>query len=239
MRSLLALPIALIFAFPYAAGVGLWAALFPKSFKPRMGGLVHFWGRTVLKILGIELVLEGTENLRNNGEIIMTNHVNELSLPVFASIWPANGTVIKKQEFHRVPIIGRTMRAIGFIPIDRSNRASGMASLERAAQRMRDEGATLLIAPEGTRSGHGRLLPFKKGPFHLALATRAPVVVAIMRGNAELLPRRSWLARPGTITVRFLEAVSTQDWRPESLAHHMAEIRAMFLEHIEDSVEAD
>ncbi len=234
MRGWIALPFALLFAFPVAAGVGLWAALFPRHFRPRMKGTIQFWGRMLLRLLGVRLIEEGRENLAGGGQILMTNHVSVFDLLIYASIWPEGGTVIYKQEFHRIPIIGRTMRALGFIAIDRSNRAAGKASLERAAQRVREDGATIMIAPEGTRSRHGRLLPFKKGPFHLALATRAPVVVGIMQGVEQVSPDGSWVARPGTVRVRFLPPVPTEDWSSSQLNEHMNQVRGLFLEHLEE-----
>jgi len=236
LRAILALPIALLYAFLYAAVVGLWAALFPRSFRPRMRRAIRGWGRGLMAILGIRVEQAGTENLQVGGQILMINHVNVLDLLVLSAVWPEGGTVIYKQEFHRIPVIGRTMRALGFIPIDRSNRAAGMASLEKAARRVKEEGATVLIAPEGTRSGDGRLLPFKKGPFHLALATRVPVVPMVQLGNARLLPERGWFVRSGEIEARFLEPLSTEDWQSSTLAQHMAEVRARFLEQV-DGVE--
>jgi len=238
VRAVLALPVALLFAFLYAAAVGLWALVWPAGLRRRMSRLIHGWGRGLMAILGLRLERSGTENLRDGSQILMFNHVNLLDLLVLAATWPEGGTVVYKQEFHRIPVIGSTMRRLGFIPIDRADRASGLAGLEQAARRVREEGATVLIAPEGTRSGHGGLLPFKKGPFHLAVATRVPVVPMVQLGNAERMPPGRRLIRPGRLEVRYLPPVDPSGWRADDLAAPMAELRARFLEHLEEAPEA-
>lgn len=234
MRGLLVLPFAVAFAFTYAAAAWLWAALFPRHFRPRMRATIRRWGRTLLWMLGVRLELSGEEHSLGGGRILMTNHVSVLDLLVYASIWPPAGTVVHKKEFERIPVIGRTMRILGFIPIDRSDAAAGRLSLEEAARRVREEGATLLIAPEGTRSRDGRLQSFKKGPFHLAIATGAPIVIGVMEGVEKVLPGGTWIARPGTVRVRFLPPIATADWRLATLADHIAEVRARFLEFLPD-----
>lgn len=229
IRSLLALPAALVFAFAYASCALAWALLLPRTFEPRKERVIRAWGRWLMKILGLRLEIQGETLPEGGARILMVNHVNLLDLLVFTAIWPDRGTVVYKKEFHRIPVIGRAMRVLEMIPIDRSDRAAGMASLAEAAARIRDRGQTVLIAPEGTRSRDGRLLPFKKGPFHLALATRVPVQVAVMLDNAERMRPGTWLVRPGPLRLRYLPPIPTEEWREETLAQHIAEVRARFL----------
>jgi 1-acyl-sn-glycerol-3-phosphate acyltransferase len=76
------------------------------------------------------------------------------------------------------------MQAYGNVPIDRKNRNSAVVSLEIATE-IAD---SVLIAPEGTRSTTGQLLPFKKGPFHLWESLHGPIVPIVITGAYELLP---------------------------------------------------
>jgi 1-acyl-sn-glycerol-3-phosphate acyltransferase len=236
VRGWLVLPLALVHAFGYAGVALLWATLLPRSFRRQADRIIRGWGRSMGWILGVRVVQEGREHLPpGGGRILMFNHVSVLDLVVYSSIWPDGGTVVYKQEFHRIPILGKVMRAAGFIPIDRSDREAGRASLDEAGHRIREGGATVVIAPEGTRSRHGRLLPFKKGPFHLALDTRAPVVAAVMTGSTDRLRPGSWVVRPGEVRVRYHAPLPTLEWDAETLEQHLAEVRALFLEDLEDA----
>ena len=61
----------------------------------------------------------------------------------------------------------------------------------------------MVVFPEGTRSDDGRLLPFKKGPFHLAMESGVPVVPVTLLGTFESWPKTRFALRPGTATVVF------------------------------------
>jgi 1-acyl-sn-glycerol-3-phosphate acyltransferase len=78
-----------------------------------------------------------------------------------------------------------------------------MESLELAGRRIREDAATLIFFPEGTRSATGELRPFKKGAFVLAIQTGVPVVPCAVVGGRDVMPKGSWRIRTGrTIRVR-------------------------------------
>ncbi|HWZ44177.1 MAG TPA: lysophospholipid acyltransferase family protein, partial [Candidatus Saccharimonadales bacterium] len=64
-------------------------------------------------------------------------------------------------------------------------------------------GINVTVYPEGTRSPDGRLLPFKKGPFHLAAETGFPIVPITMLGTLEMMPKGTYTCKGGTATVIF------------------------------------
>jgi 1-acyl-sn-glycerol-3-phosphate acyltransferase len=100
------------------------------------------------------------------------------------------------------------MRAGRFIFIDRQNAVAARKSIEEAAARIRG-GCSVVIFPEGTRSRDGKLAPFKKGGFHLAINSGAQVVPVAIRGSREIMPRGSLLIRPGTVDIEIGEPVPT------------------------------
>ena len=107
-----------------------------------------------------------------------------------------------------VPIFGQALWAAGVIPINRRDRQSSIASMSRAARRIRN-GLSVLVFAEGTRSRDGRLLPFKKGAFVMALQAGVPVQPVLVHGSRDVLPPGSMFPRPGRILVSFLEPVPT------------------------------
>jgi 1-acyl-sn-glycerol-3-phosphate acyltransferase len=108
---------------------------------------------------------------------------------------------VAKVELTRVPVFGWALKHTGHIIIDRSNHVQAVATL-RAARSKMEEGVSVVIFPEGTRSPADQaLLPFKKGGFMLALETGFPIVPIAVRGSREILPRGSWQPASGEIEV--------------------------------------
>ena len=81
-----------------------------------------------------------------------------------------------------------------------------------AAIKVLRKGLHMVIYPEGTRTGDGRLLPFKKGPFHLAMDSGVPVVPVTMLGTFESWPKTRFALRPGTATVIFHPPIDPRDF---------------------------
>ena len=116
--------------------------------------------------------------------------------------------VIFKAELKKLPILGAVMVAGGFVPVERDKREASMASIEEAAQSIRD-GNSFLIFPEGTRSRTSELLPFKKGGFIMAIKAQAPIVPVAVSGGREAMRKGSWFVRPVMVDVRIGDPVET------------------------------
>jgi len=104
--------------------------------------------------------------------------------------------MLAKTELFRIPLWGRSLRAAEFIEVDRSNHLKAVQSIEQASRLVRD-GVSIYLAPEGTRSRDGRIGKLKKGGFHLALETGAPIVPVAIRGTIDILPRGGRVMRSG------------------------------------------
>jgi 1-acyl-sn-glycerol-3-phosphate acyltransferase len=148
------------------------------------------WARAVIENAGIHLEVVGRENLRP-GEtyLVMSNHQSLYDIPVlFQAIGPNVRMVAKRELFH-VPIFGGALEAAGFIAIDRRDRNAAIRSLERARSLLAG-GTHVWMAPEGTRSHTGELLPFKKGAFYLAFEAELPILPVTLSGTRDALPAK-------------------------------------------------
>jgi len=224
--------VALGWAFLYISVVLLLVTLFPSWSRRHRDGWIRHFGRSVLFLLGVDLVVHERAKLPKGPYLVFVNHVNLIDLPVFACTWPNRGCVVYKREFHRIPFLGRTMRALGMIPIDRSDQEAGRQSLALAGLRVRKDDAVLMIAPEGTRSHDGRLGPFKKGPFHLAIQCQVPVVPMVMHGAERIFLPSSPIPRPGRVEVEYLDPLDPSNWRSDHLEETIQEVRNLFLERL-------
>lgn len=135
--------------------------------------------------------------------LFFSNHLSNLDPPVLIPLLPGRTSIFIKRSLLRIPILGYGMKLVGFIPVDRDGTVEGAKqSVERAAVEMK-RGVHITSFVEGTRSRDGRLLPFKKGPFYLAMETGAPVVPVTIRGTEKLMPKGSLKVRCGAIRVVF------------------------------------
>ncbi len=132
----------------------------------------------------------------------MSNHVSNLDPPVLIPAIPGRCSVLVKKELFRIPILGTGMKVADLVPVDRSDREAAIESVNAAVGVLR-QGLHMVVFPEGTRSDDGRLLPFKKGPFHLAMESGVPVIPVTLLGTFESWPKTRFALRPGTATVVF------------------------------------
>jgi 1-acyl-sn-glycerol-3-phosphate acyltransferase len=227
------LPPALIVAFLIASGVMILFVVAPAFIHRHQTRWVHAWGRCILFLFGVKVEVHGVERRAAPGAaLLLFNHVSLLDLMVLATQWDQDSTVIYKKEFHRIPVIGFVMKRLGMIAIDRSDHEQAVASLEAAAALVRARQCKVFLAPEGTRSRRGGLQEFKLGGFHLAVATRAPVLPTLMRGIEGLNPAGSWLIRSGTVRLDYLDPIATTDWTDDTVREHAASVRELFLRYL-------
>jgi 1-acyl-sn-glycerol-3-phosphate acyltransferase len=143
------------------------------------------------------------DRLPRGASIVMANHSSNLDPPVLIPLLPGRVVIYLKASLMRLPILGYAMRLAGFIPVVRGGSAEAAKATSAVAQRELDQGSCLVLFPEGTRSRDGSLLPFKKGPFFLAMASGAPVVPVSIAGATRMLPKGSIRLRSGTVSVTF------------------------------------
>ncbi len=160
--------------------------------------------RTGLRAAGIRILVQGADLVpRGVPCLYMANHQSNLDPPLLACVQPANAAMMVKQSLMKIPVFGLAMRLGRFVPVDRSG------SLESAKQGLRDavavlgSGFSLTIFPEGTRSEDGHLLPFKKGPFFVAMQTGVAVIPVTIDGTGAMLRKGSQRLRPSTARVTF------------------------------------
>ena len=137
-------------------------------------GAAWDWSAALLRAARITVRVEGPGVLRDRPVVYVANHISLLDIPALVVGLPPVPKFVMKRELLKVPIFGRAARAAGHIAIDRGNRGAAFAAYDEAAEVVR-RGKSALVFAEGTRSRSGKLLPFKKGPFVLAIAAGVPV----------------------------------------------------------------
>lgn len=192
------LPLAALICFPWTLLTG------NVNFLYRVG----MWGaRTGVRLAGVQVRVIGLDKLNPaRTYIFMSNHASNIDPPLLIPLIPRRTSVMTKKELFRYPILGRTMRLGSLVPVDRGDREAGIAAVRVAAEVIR-QGINMTIYVEGKRSSDGKLLPFKKGPFHLAMESNVPVVPITISGSHSVMPKQRFAIKPGLVTVIFHDPI--------------------------------
>ena len=159
----------------------------------------QYWAPGMLRLAGADLRVEGSPGaLANQPAIYVMNHQSSLDIPAAFAVLPVDLRFIAKHTLRKVPFLGWYMSWTGMVFVDRRNSTQAVGSLGAAADRVRG-GISLLAYPEGTRSRDGRILPFKKGPFVLALQAGVPIVPIAIEGSMRCMPAHLRPFRPGVV----------------------------------------
>jgi len=153
---------------------------------------------------GVRFKVEGRERIpRDRACIFMSNHVSNLDPPALISLIPGRTSAFMKRSLMQLPVLGTGFRQGDFNAVDRSGNATAAKESVAAAQRVLGKGVHMTTFVEGTRSPDGRMLPFKKGPFYLAMETGAPCIPVSIHGSEKILRKGSLRMHPGTMHVVF------------------------------------
>ena len=166
-----------------------------KPSRPWVDQLLDDWVSSLLNLVKTECILVNPHQVEiepGKPTIIMCNHSSAFDIPICYKAFPMNSMrMLAKIELSRVPLLGRGMRAAEFPFVDRKNRNQAMKDMAYARELM-ESGVLLWISPEGTRSMTGKLQPFKKGGFVMAINTNATIIPIAIRGAFNIMPPKTF-----------------------------------------------
>lgn len=164
--------------------------------------------------------------------IYVSNHASMLD--VFLGMWlsPWGVCGVAKKEVVWYPFFGLIYLLSGHLRVDRGNRGSAVKSLEKLAAAVKRHNLGVWIWPEGTRSKDGRLMSFKKGFAHLALATRLPIVPVVVSGAHKGWKKGELTFQGVDVDIQVLDPIPTTDWKAETLDQHIQEVQNRFIEKL-------
>jgi len=199
-------------AAPLAAVIGFTASYIMGDV--RVLYRMFMWGAWAgVWITGVRVETVGLDQFEHSRSyIFMTNHVSNLDPPIQIPLIPRRTSVMVKKELFKVPILGRAMRMGSLVPVDRGNRDAGIEAVRAAKAVVVEQGVNMTIYVEGKRSFDGKLLPFKKGPFYLAMECGVPVIPITIVGTHYAMPKARFSIRPGRVKVVFHPPIDPKDF---------------------------
>jgi lysophosphatidate acyltransferase len=155
------------------------------------------------------------------------NHSSSLDIFISMGLCPYGGCGVGKKEILRIPFFGQAYWLAGHLLLDRGNSTKAIASMEKLSNFVKANDLSIWIWPEGTRSIDGKLISFKKGFVHLALATGLPIVPVILHGAHKVWPAKTMQFYPGEVRVEVLDPIQTNTWSKETINEHVEEVKGL------------
>jgi 1-acyl-sn-glycerol-3-phosphate acyltransferase len=169
--------------------IGLYLRFSGTYSKKRADSILRRWAAYLLKVVRVTWEIKDSHQIAlmpGRPYIIMSNHRSHYDIPLIFVSLPGSIRMLTKKELFKIPIWGRAMEAAEFLSIDRRNHEQALRDMEEA-KRMMEGGVVLWVAPEGTRSRTGNMLPFKKGGFMLALQMGALIIPVGIKDSENIL----------------------------------------------------
>jgi putative phosphoserine phosphatase/1-acylglycerol-3-phosphate O-acyltransferase len=222
-------------AWGAAFGVGLGVGLLNRSRQLGVDTVLGLGSDVSLALAGVEVdIISGQEHLwSHRPAVFIFNHQSNVDAVVMMKLVRERMSGMAKKEAKNIPGFGQFFQIAGVAFLDRANSGKAIEAMRPAVDKIRDEGLSMVISPEGTRTPTPRLGPFKKGAFHLAMQAGVPIVPVVLKDVAKVQWRGSKSVRSGRIEVVVHPPIPTDDWLAENIAKHVDEVRQLFVSTIE------
>jgi len=206
VRSVVLIPVS-IFVLALIATI---LALFRVDERIINGPIAQYWARIVLWLASARVVVHGSSNIPSTDEsyIVVMNHQSNMDIPVLVHSLGLQLRFMGKIELRKIPIFGSALIKAGHFLIDRSDHQKSMEGMRAAGEAIRQRRVSVVFAPEGTRSSDGKLLPFKKGAFVMAIESGIQILPVIINGTMRSLAKDSFWTRSAVVTVTIHPPVS-------------------------------
>ena len=163
--------------------------------------------RSVSRLVGISVRVEGLENLSRPRGVIVSNHASYLDALVLAATLPGETVFLVKGELRSHWFVGPLLRRLNALFVERIDPSGSVEDSRIAVQRAKD-GEKLLFFPEATFWRKPGLLDFRMGAFVTAAKAGVSIIPMALRGTRSALRDGSWLLRPGRVEVRVGEPIA-------------------------------
>ena len=194
---IIAVPVAIIATILTAAFTGMGCTLGNGHFWGYWPG--HIWGKVITWAFLLPVKVEGRENIEEgHSYVFVANHQGQFDIFLIYGFLNRHFKWMMKYQLRKMPCVGYACEKSHQIFVDRRSPSKVKKTIDEARATLKD-GMSLVIFPEGARTFTGKMGPFKKGAYQLALEFNLPLVPVTIDGSFAVLPRTRMLPRPGHI----------------------------------------
>ncbi len=183
-------------------------------------------------VAGIKLAVKGEHHLwSQRPAVFILNHQSNADMLIALKLIRKGARGVAKKELQNMPIIGQMLQASGTIFLDRADKEKSIEAMKPAVESLQN-GVSVVIFPEGTRSYDYTLGKFKKGAFHLAMEAGVPLIPIILKNAHDVMPRGQNVFNPTLVEVIVLPPIPTKTWNKANMDKKIGEVRAKFLKEL-------
>lgn len=215
LKSAIAVPLFLLYTIVISAIFVIVMTLRLRRLGER---LIQLWSRAFLLVPPMSFTVSGTENVKPDTQyFFLSNHLSNFDTPLLFRAIPTPIRYLAKKELYKIPVFAQALHVAGIIKIDRGAGARSYAAINEGVAKAKENGYSLIIFAEGTRSRDGDIHPFKKGAFRMAISTGLPVVPVTVNGTWEVWPPGSKVFYKGKADVVIHEPIETANLKPADI----------------------
>lgn len=191
-------------------------------------------GRMFRRLAVMQVAMNPLWRFRVSGEhiddprrpyVAVSNHESYADIFLISHL-PWEMKWLAKDAIFKIPVMGWMMRMVGDIPVRRGERSSGISALAGCRDRLAKR-ASVMIFPEGTRSPHSDMLPFRDGAFRLAIEAGVPILPFVVAGTREAMAKGTFRFQKTSAEVRVLPPVETTGLTIDDVAALRERVRAL------------
>jgi 1-acyl-sn-glycerol-3-phosphate acyltransferase len=173
-------------------------------FKKNNRKIRQIWGKLQLKLMGIELKIEG--EIDSNANMIIMNHQSLLDIILFEGLHPKDIAWVAKKEIANIPWFGHILKAPDMIIIERESKTSLIKLLKESKEKFQ-QNRPIAIFPEGTRTDGRKLRKFKVGAKMIAEKNSMMVQPIIIIGSKNVFDSQKLTQQGGVIKIIYMPTV--------------------------------
>lgn len=186
-QLLIALPLGLLLTLIISLATGIGCTLGSQRFWGYWP--MRIWSVGICRLLLLPVKVEGRKNIEpGRSYVFIANHQGAFDIFLIAGYLHRPFKWMMKQSLRKIPFVGWACAKAGFIFVDKTSRHGLVQTIKDAREALQD-GSSMAIFPEGTRTDDGQVQPFQKGSFMLARQIGLPLVPITIDGSFQVLPR--------------------------------------------------
>ena len=183
----------------------------------------HIWARIFCILTWVRVKVDGQPNIdKKTSYVFVANHQGAYDIFTIYGYLGHNFRWMMKKGLMKIPLVGYSCKVSGHILVDNSTPAATRATMKKAESQLSD-GMSVVVFPEGARTLDGRMHAFRRGAYTLAMEFGLPVVPVTIDGAYRILPRGSFLPRPGVIKLTIHKPIHAPEGGQHELATLMKE----------------
>lgn len=176
-----------------------------------------WWSRLTCWLSLCRVKSSGHENLnKDTSYIFIANHQGSYDIFLIYGFLNHNIKWVQKIGLRKIPFVGRASEIAGHIFVDNSSLVSRRDSIEKAKKEIKGE-CSIMMCPEGSRTRNGKMSPFRRGAYKIALDMGLPIVPVTINGPYDVLKVDTFTLNPGKLELTIHKPIPTENLQTEDI----------------------